>query len=80
MPLYAGGELTINSRSYWGDLKFETRAARARLFTLLSQLRTQMPRVRAHRRVSHRRGHRVQLGGGDPGGGTAAPSYVGRGL
>jgi hypothetical protein len=42
-PRYAGGDLTIGDRSFWGDLKFETRTGRARLSRTLADLRRQAP-------------------------------------
>jgi hypothetical protein len=42
-PLYAGGALAVGGRDVWGDLKFSTRAARARAIDAIRQLRRQAP-------------------------------------
>lgn len=42
-PLYGQGDLTIGGRSFWGDLRFDTRASRARLIDSLADLRRQAP-------------------------------------
>jgi hypothetical protein len=42
-PGYRWGELAIGGRSYWGDLRFGSRAARARLIDVLTDLRRQAP-------------------------------------
>jgi hypothetical protein len=43
LPLYGGGALSVGGREAWGDLKFSTRAARARAIDALRQLRRQAP-------------------------------------
>jgi hypothetical protein len=42
-PAYRWGELRVGGRPQWGDLKFETRAARARTIDTLRQLRRSLP-------------------------------------
>jgi hypothetical protein len=42
-PLYAGGALTVAGRDVWGDLRFSTRASRARAIDAMRQLRQQAP-------------------------------------
>ena len=42
-PGYLQGDLAIGGRSFWGDLRFETRAARVRLIDTLADLRRQAP-------------------------------------
>jgi hypothetical protein len=43
LPNYVQGDLSIGGRSFWGDLRFETRAARVRLVDSLADLRRHAP-------------------------------------
>jgi hypothetical protein len=42
-PLYPTGGLAVGGRDVWGDLRFSTRAARARAIDAMRQLRRQAP-------------------------------------